>query len=345
MSGLSETLAGLSPRPRVGRPPGVQDHFTRRLIDIGLPDFFKEYLLGQDDALEQVCLRLGSEVLTRPLHQPLRYCAEGTPATGKSESAVLLADWLGIPYINIDAASMPSSHTAASQLLGSGRGIVGSYQSGRLEQAAKHHAGAVIEVSDLDHAVSEVRSAMADLFLQILENGEAQSATGAMFSCANLIIAFTMNLPGGQDEKVHQGIGFQNKPDAREVRQRVVSELKTMLSGAFLSRIGTPILFTPLEGEALAAILSRALQKALMSAIKRLHLDFQEVLVGPETAQLVLASLESSVAAFGARTVLEHGRTLAARAILDLQRRCGDFTGKIVEVLATPAGELTLHQR
>jgi hypothetical protein len=344
-SGLSETLAGLSPRPRVGRPPATQEQLVRRLTDAALSEFFKENLLGQDAALDQVCLRLASEVLTRPPHQPLRYCAQGTPATGKSESAVLLADWLGIPYINIDAASMPSSHTAASQLLGSGRGIVGSHQSGRLEQAAKHHAGAVIEVSDLDHAVPEVRAAMADLFLQVLETGEAQSATGAMFSCAGLIFAFTMNLPGGQDEKVHRGIGFQNKPDAREVRQRVVSELKIMLSGAFLSRIGTPILFLPLEGEALAAILSRALKKALLAAAKRLHLGIQEVVLGPKTASLVLASLDTSVTAFGARTVLEHGRALAARAILDLKRRGGDPSGKVVEVLATSQGELTLHIR
>jgi ATP-dependent Clp protease ATP-binding subunit ClpA len=240
---------------------------------------------------------------------------------------------------------MPSSHTAAAQLLGSGRGIVGSHQSGRLEQAAKHHAGAVIEVSDLDHAVPEVRAAMADLFLQVLETGEAQSATGAMFSCAGLIFAFTMNLPGGLDEKVHRGIGFQNKPDAGEVRQRVVSELKIMLSGAFLSRVGTPILFKPLEGEALAAILSRALQKAILAAARRLHLDIQEVVLGPTTASLVLASLNTSVAAFGARTVLEHGRALAARAILDLKRRGGDLSGKVVEVLATSAGELILRPR
>jgi len=345
VSGLSETLAGLSPRPRVGRLATIQEHFTRRLTDSVLFGFFRERLLGQDQALEQVCLRLGSEVLTRPPYQPLRYCAEGTPATGKSESTVLLADWLGIPYINIDAASMPSSHTAAAQLLGSGRGIVGSHQSGRLEQAAKHHAGAVIEVSDLDHAVPEVRAAMADLFLQILETGEAQSATGSMFSCANLIFVFTMNLPGGQDEKVHRGIGFQNRPDAREVRQRVVSELKTMLSGAFLSRIGTPILFEPLEGEALAAIVSRAIQAALKAAAKRLHLSIQEVVIAPEVARLVLASLETSVTAFGARTVLEHGRALAARAILDLQRQGEDFRGKTVEVFATSMGELTLQLR
>ncbi len=345
VSGLSETLAGLSPRPRVGRPPTNQEHFTRRLTDHALYGFFRESLLGQDQALKDVCCRLGSEVLTRPPHQPLRYCAEGTPATGKSESTVLLADWLGIPYINIDAASMPSSHTAAAQLLGSGRGIVGSHQSGRLEQAAKHHAGAVIEVSDLDHAVPEVRAAMADLFLQILETGEAQSATGSMFSCANLIFVFTMNLPGGQDEKVHRGIGFQQQRHNREIRQRVVSELKIMLSGAFLSRIGSPILFEPLVGEALVAIVARAIQAALQAAAQRLHLSIREVVVPPEAAQQVLVSLESSVTAFGARTILEHGRALAAQAILDRQRQGGDFTGKTVEVSASPLGELSLKLR
>ena len=345
VSGLSETLAGLSPRPRVGRPPTIQEHFTRRLTDHALYGFFRESLLGQDQALKDVCCRLGSEVLTRPPHQPLRYCAEGTPATGKSESTVLLADWLGIPYINIDAASMPSSHTAAAQLLGSGRGIVGSHQSGRLEQAAKHHAGAVIEVSDLDHAVPEVRAAMADLFLQILETGEAQSATGSMFSCANLIFVFTMNLPGGQDEKVHRGIGFQQQRHNREIRQRVVSELKIMLSGAFLSRIGSPILFEPLVGEALVAIVARAIQAALQAAAQRLHLSIREVVVPPEAAQQVLVSLESSVTAFGARTILEHGRALAAQAILDRQRQGGDFTGKTVEVSASPLGELSLKLR
>lgn len=345
VSGLSETLAGLSPRPRVGRTPTIQEHFTLRLTDPGLYSCFRERLLGQDQALKDVCCRLQSEVLTRPPHQPLRYCAEGTPATGKSESAILVAEWLGIPYLNIDAASMPSSHTAASQLLGSGRGIVGSHQSGRLEQAAKHHAGAVIEVSDLDHAVPEARTAMADLFLQILETGEAQSATGAMFSCANLIFVFTMNLPGGQDAKVHQGIGFQRQRDNREIRQRVVSELKTVLSGAFLSRIGSPILFEPLEGEALVAIVARALQAALQAAARRMHLPIRRVVVPPEAARRVLVSLESSVTAFGARTILEHGRALAAQAILDRQRQGENFKGKTVEVTASPLGELSLKLR
>jgi hypothetical protein len=340
-----ETLAGLSPRPRVQRAAAVQEYLVQRLTDPGLADFLQENLLGQDAALQEFTARLVSESLTRPGHQPLRLCVEGTPATGKSESLALTAQWLNIPYVNFDAASITSAHTAAAQLLGSGRGIVGSHQSGRLEQAAKHHAGALIEVSDLDHAAAEVRSSLADLFLQVLDKGEAQSATGAMFSCANLIFGFSMNLPNKKDEKAHRSMGFQQDTSGRERRRRVVSALQDMLSGAFLSRIGAPILFHPLEGAALADIVSRAIAEALRSAAKRLYLPIRDVVILPEVGRGVIASLETSVTAFGARTIVEHGRSLAAQAILDLRSQGKTFRDKVLEVGATPAGRLSLKLR
>ena len=58
-----------------------------------------------------------------------------------------------------------------------------------------------------------------------------------------------------------------------------------MLSSAFLSRIGSPILFEPLEGEALVAIVSRAIREAILAAAKRLHLAIEEVVVLPDVAQ------------------------------------------------------------
>ncbi len=312
VAGLSETLAGLSPRPRVSRLPEVQERFTRILTSPDLLTFFQESLMAQDHALEQLISRLSMEALTRPGHQPLRYCAQGTPATGKSESAVLLAQRLGIPYIIIDAASMPDYHTAASQLLGSGRGIVMSYQAGRLEQAGKQNSGVVVEVSDMDHAVPSVRSMIADLFLQVLETGEAQSATGAMFSCSNIIFAFTMNLPDGLDETVRKGIGFNNTPSRVDVSRRVISEIKNMLSGAFLSRIGTPILFEPLDGYALSSIVERAIKRAVLSAAERLNLELMDLALDENLGSKVIASMKSNIVSFGARAILEHGRTLAA---------------------------------
>ncbi|MEW6386509.1 MAG: AAA family ATPase [Thermodesulfobacteriota bacterium] len=341
-SSLSETLGGLSPRPRVERSASVQDRFSQVFTDSGLLPFFQEHLLAQDEALEQLVARLRMECLTRPLHQPLRYCAQGTPGTGKSESAVLMARRLEVPYVNVDCASIPNSYTGMAQLLGSGRGIVGSYQAGRLEMVARHHTGAVVEISDLDHAPADVRSSLADVFLQALETGEAQAASGAMFSCANLILVFTMNLPRGSDEQVRQGIGFNNIPSRREVKKRVVKELKNVLSGAFLSRVGTPILFEPLDGEALAVILERAIVAAVRAAAQRLQCSIREVICEPGLGRLFLSSLEISLTSFGARGLLEHGRSLAAQAFLDLQQRGDPLFGKILRVTARDYGKLVI---
>lgn len=316
LSGRSETFGGLSPRPRGQRQPQVQERLTSVLTAPDLLDYLRAELLGQDRALEELVARLRTEAMTRPLHQPLRYCAQGTPATGKSESAVLLARRLDVPYVNIDAASMPDFHTAASQLLGSGRGIVMSHLPGRLEQVAKHHAGCVVEISDLDHAPAHVRAPLADLFLQLLETGEAQSATGGMFSCANLVLAFTMNLPDGADEAVLKGIGFNAAPSRQEVQARVVKEIKRLLSGAFLSRMGRPILFSPLDTAALVQVVEQAVRGAFRSAASRFGLELKIIELAPGLGSGLLEVMGLDVVAFGARAILEHGRGLAAEAFL-----------------------------
>lgn len=343
LAGVSETLSGLSPRPRATRAAHVQDRFVTVLTDRHLFNYFGEHLLAQDAALEQLVARLNMETLTRPPHQPLRYCAQGTPGTGKSESAILLARRLGVPHANIDAASMPDYYTAAAQLLGSGRGIVGSFQSGRLEQVAKCHTGAVLEISDLDHAVPSVRSALADLFLQILETGEGQSATGAMFSCANLILAFTMNLPDGMDEKVRRRIGFTDYLTRREITADVSEHIKRMLSGAFLSRVGTPVLFEPLNGTALAMIVERAIKAAIMSAASHLRAGINGVVLEDGLGRRAIELLESRVVCYGARALLEHGRCLASRAFLDLREKTPDLTGSTLRVLFNDEGNILIR--
>ncbi len=339
----SETLAGLSPRPRAARGTEIQNRYTAVLTNRELPAYLAEQILAQDDALQQLIARLIAECLTRPPYQPLRYCAQGTPGTGKSESAILLARRLDVPYINIDAASMPDYYTAAAQLLGSGRGIVGSYQSGRLEQAAKCHGGAVVEVSDLDHALPSVRAALADLFLQILETGEGQSAAGGMFSCANLVFAFTMNLPDGMDETVRKRIGFNHTVSRRQVTSDVAEHIKRMLSGAFLSRVGTPIVFDPLDGAALAMIIERAITAAILNAASRLNAGTPAVVLEDGLGVRVTAMIESQVISFGARALLEHGRCMASRAFLEMLRHTPDVTGRDLRVGLDPAGNLNIQ--
>jgi len=330
VASLTETLSGIAVTHRGSRPQHIQEELVRTLAGGELLPYLKQHLFAQDRALEALALRLRTESLTRPDHQPIRYCAQGMPATGKSQSAVLIARRLGVPYVNIDAASMPDYYTAAAQLLGSGRGIVGSHKSGRLEEAARHHTGALVEVSDLDHAVPQVRAALADLFLQVLETGEAQSAAGVLFSCANLIFAFTVNLPNGRDESIYKSIGFGKAGSGKELRGRVTREFKDIFSSAFLSRIGDPILFEPLTGEAMTHIVTGAAVQTLRTAAARLRLEVPEISVEEGVAPLILESMGDYGKSPGARTLIEHARNLVATALQDyLAARKGRAKGRL----------------
>jgi len=342
---VQETLGGLSGYERAERPKHVQSRFMDVMVDADLLSMLKSELMAQDNALDQLVRRLRMECLTRPLDQPIRYCAQGTPATGKSRSAALLAEYLKVPFINIDAASMPSFYTASAQLLGSGRGIVGSHRSGRLEQAARHHSGAVVEVSDLDHALPEVRGSLADLFLQVLETGRAQSATGAMFSCTSLIFAFTMNLPDGMDEAVRKTFGFGEAPAEAEVRKKVAGEIKNLFSSAFLSRVGTPIVFEPLDGSAIEMIIERTVESAIRSVLERLSIEPGGIVIGTTLGRKIASGIESNRGSFGARLLIEHSRALVAESLPRLRACFAEDTGKTLFVDCDPSRALVFRKK
>lgn len=319
LADAAETFSGLSPAPRARRPASVQERYTRLLSDeTAMLAFFSEQVVGQDQTLRELCRRLSAEALGRPLHQSLRFCCQGTPGTGKSASAALLARALGVPFVNIDAAGVTDQYSAGAMLLGSGRGIVMSHQPGKLEQAAKHHSGCVMEVSDLDHAPPVVRSYMADIFLQLLETGEAQSATGGLFTCSNLILVFTFNLPDGMDERLRRGIGFGGVPSRGDVKLLVRKELLRMFSPAFFSRMGEPIIFDPLDGPAVAAIIERELRTTIEIGCARLHFEVEEILLEKGLGEKVIASLDADLLSGGARVLIAHARSLATEALLEL---------------------------
>jgi hypothetical protein len=339
---LTETLGGVDHESRAGRAAEVDRRYLETLSDPKLLDFFRGSLFAQDRALAELVDRLNAEVLMRPAHQPLRYCVLGTSGNGKSESARLLSQWLRVPLVHVDAASMSDPHTASAQLLGSGRGIVGSHEPGRLEQAANHYAGAVVEVSDLDHATPSVRAHLGDLFLQILENGEIQTSTGAMVSCANLVLAFTMNLPAGLDARVWRPVGFGDTPSPTAVGKLVAQEIEHMVSSAFVGRVGSPILFDSLTESVLAQIAEHVIAKSVALGFSRLKAEPSEILVTPTVGEAVAAGAELDVTSFGVRALLEKARALSAEAVMELIRGKVGVAGKRVFVSATPSGRLAL---
>lgn len=343
LSTATETLSGLGAQLAVDRRSEVQERFEDVLGDReGLFAYLTEHIIGQEEALNELVNRLHSEVEGEP-HKPICYMAEGGPGIGKTESARLLAKRLDVPYENIDCASISDQHTAVNQLFGSAPGYVDSHQPGRLERVAKHHTGVVVEVSDLDHADPRVREHLATLFLQVLDSGVAQSQKGYLFSCANVIFAFTMNLPDGMDEAVTKAVGFMNSPSREDIRQRVVREIKRMFTAAFISRVGEPIIFEALDEVTAGEIVERTIRKAVTSMAMRRGMHIKEVMVEQGLGKYIVTTFESHMMVFGAREIIRRVRRIAAEGFREMLKHNVTITEGTLAARANSEGTITIE--
>ncbi len=315
-----ETFSGLTSSVAARCSPYSRSKMAATFTDDGFEAYLNEHLLAQGEGIRALVERLQTEALTRPHSQPIRCLVEGTPATGKSQAGKLIAERLGWERMVIDCSGIPDLYTLNSRLNGSARGIVNSHQPGLLEVASRHASGIVLEVSDLDHAEPQVRMGIADLFLMPLDAGVGQSSTGGAYNCTNMLIMFTVNLPGGRDEGAYNALGY-HIPDQDDVQVRVETELGDMLSKAFLSRVGTPILFRPLSGLALRTIAARELHRALQTAFIQHGCATADIEIAEAAAALVVGQVRKKITSYGARVLLEHARTHAASAFVRFMRK------------------------
>jgi hypothetical protein len=315
LTAQKETFRGLNIRNKQPRHKTIQQWFFQAMQSGEFPKFLQQKLVGQDKALKIATQRLWTEFLTRPAKQPVRMLLQGIPGVGKSEFSQCVAEFFGIPHVSIDTASLQSHQEASSLLLGSGRGLVQSYLPGKLETMAKHHDGCVAEVADLDHCQPSVRGFVADLFLHIMENGYAQTATGETISCASLILMFTINLPGGKDETVLKGLGFNSDISEEEILGRTQKEIKSLFSGAFASRVGNPVIFKPFSTDEKVGIMEMALKKSLRISMQNIQPKPIEIALLPGAGVSLLPKIEALDQGLGARGIYDLARELVTTMV------------------------------
>jgi hypothetical protein len=313
LAGERATLSGFAAHETRERCEELQS----RLLEIAIADdpvgFLRRDLLGQDAALTEMGARLRKEILTRPPHQPIRWMSQGAPGVGKSASLKLLAQFLGLHHEFIDASGYTDAYTAASQLFGSARGLVGSNRPGRLEQAAKHRPGVLVEIADLDHAAATVRATVADLCLKALDEGEADSAIGTPFGLSNVLLVFTVNVEG--EAQLRRGVGFDSKLSREQITTRTMQKLVTEFSPAFIDRVGSPILFGPLDGATLAAIAQREAVSSFRRAAECLRHPVGEVRAANDLGESLVRGFRRLTSNPGARELKEHvGQQIAEAA-------------------------------
>ena len=195
--------------------------------------------------------------------------------------------------LSFDMSEYMEKHSV-SRLVGSPPGYVGFDEGGQLTKAVRQRPYSVVLFDEIEKAHPDV----FNILLQILEEGRLTDAQGRTVDFRNTVIIMTSNV-GARDIAQSTPLGFSSSDQAglsdKEIKSRVMSEMKKLFRPEFLNRIDEIIVFKSLTSAEIAQIVE------LMVADLRDRMIAQNMTINlSEEARLLIAK-EGTDTAFGAR--------------------------------------------
>jgi ATP-dependent Clp protease ATP-binding subunit ClpA len=195
----------------------VKNDVTQKIID--LESNIKQRLYGQDSVVDSVLERIyvnyaGIGSQKRPVGC---FLFLGPTGTGKTELAKLLAENLDMTLLRYDMSEYQDRHTVSS-LLGAPPGFVGYDDSqlggGKLINDLSKHPFSVLLFDEVEKAHPDV----ANIFLQIMDEGAITGSNGKRVDIKNCIIIMTSNLGARDNENNNIGFGKDLERSGEEDR-------------------------------------------------------------------------------------------------------------------------------
>jgi len=211
-----------------------------KLMKLG--DTLHERVIGQDEAVQAVAdavlrARAGIGNPQRPIGS---FLFLGPTGVGKTELAKTLAQALfdsEANMVRIDMSEYMEKHTV-SRLVGAPPGYVGYEEGGQLTEAVRRKPYSVVLLDEIEKAHPDV----FNILLQILEDGRLTDSHGRTVNFKNTIVIMTSNV--GSPHLI-EGLDAQGAI-RDEVRQRIMTELRSLFRPEFLNRVDETVLFKPL---------------------------------------------------------------------------------------------------
>ncbi|WP_077211177.1 ATP-dependent chaperone ClpB [Bacillus dakarensis] len=208
-----------------------------------LESILHERVVGQNEAVELVSdavlrARAGIKDPNRPIGS---FIFLGPTGVGKTELAKALANSLfdsDEQIIRIDMSEYMEKHSV-SRLVGAPPGYVGYEEGGQLTEAVRRKPYSVILLDEIEKAHPDV----FNILLQMLDDGRITDSQGRTVDFKNTVIIMTSNIGS------HFLLEGQSETESirEEVKDKVMSQLRSHFRPEFLNRVDEIIMFKPLS--------------------------------------------------------------------------------------------------
>jgi len=212
-------------------------------------------VVGQDEAITAISnavrrSRAGIQDPNRPIGS---FIFLGPTGVGKTELARALAEFLfddENAMVRVDMSEYQERHTV-SRLIGAPPGYVGYEEGGQLTEAVRRRPYAVVLFDEVEKAHPEV----FNLLLQVLDDGRLTDGHGRTVDFRNVVLIMTSNIGSAHiqellTERTKRPVaywGSAEEEDNREMKDKVMADLKAFFKPEFINRVDEIVIFNPLS--------------------------------------------------------------------------------------------------
>ncbi|MEN8697757.1 ATP-dependent protease ATP-binding subunit ClpC [Bacillus infantis] len=247
---------------------------TAKLLN--MEEILHSRVIGQEEAVKAIskAVRRARAGLKDPKRPIGSFVFLGPTGVGKTELARALAEAMfgdEDAMIRIDMSEYMEKHST-SRLVGSPPGYVGYEEGGQLTEKVRRKPYSVVLLDEIEKAHPDV----FNILLQVLEDGRLTDSKGRTVDFRNTVLIMTSNV-GAEALKRNKYVGFNiqdGEQDYKDMKGKVMEELKKAFRPEFLNRIDEIIVFHALEKKHLKEIVT-LLSDQLVKRLKE-----QEIVLG-----------------------------------------------------------------